>query len=242
VTGPDGRRQVLVTRAAEDCPPLEELLRARGFAPVRMPCIAMEDLPWALPEPPDFVVVASPHAARRLRARLPAGLPGARFAAVGEATAAALGLPSVLVPATGSGAEALLRTLAPLVRGKTVLLPRAEEGNPALAAGLAAAGARVISVALYRTVAAPSADPAVLALLRAGPISAVAFASGSAARGFVALAGAGAAAALSVACMGRLCADEARKAGLRVDAVADGGLPSLCDAIEAALALRQALR
>ncbi len=243
MTGPDAAAKeravepvkVLVTRAEEDCAPLEALLRARGFAPVRMPCIAIEDLPCELPEAPDFVVVASPHAARRLRGRFP----GARFAAVGEATAAALGLPGVLVPSSGAGAEALLPTLAPLVRGKTVLLPRAEDGNPALAAQLEAAGARVVAVALYRTVTAARADPAVLALLKSGSIAAAAFASGSAARGFVALAGAAAAASLRVACMGSLCADEARKAGLQVNAVAGGGLPSLCDAVEAALSSRQ---
>ncbi len=224
--------KVLVTRAEEDCAPLEELLRARGFEPVRLPCIAIEELAFELPHDPDFVVVASPHAARRLRG----DFPRARFAAVGSATAAALGRADVLVPAAGAGADALLEMLAPLVRGKTVLLPRAEEGNPALPAQLEAAGARVIAVALYRTVAATRADPAVLALLRAGAIDAVAFASGSAAHGFVALAGA--AAAPRVACMGRVCAEEAQRAGLRVDAVADGGLAALCDAVAAALSDR----
>lgn len=228
--------KVLVTRAEEDCAPLEDLLRARGLAPVRMPCIAIEDLPLerAPAGPgPDFVVVSSPHAARRLRGRFP----GARFAAVGASTASALGPGlDLLLPRSGAGADALLETLAPLVRGKTVLLPGAEEGNPGLPAQLEAAGARVIAVPLYRTVAASRADPAVLAALRAGDLAAVAFASGSAARGFVALAGAGA--APRVACMGRLCADEARRAGLRVDAVGQGGLPSLCDAVEAALSGR----
>ncbi len=236
-----GPKKVLVTRAEQDCAPLELLLRARGFEPVRMPCIAIEELAFELPSHPDFVVVASPHAARRLRGRFP----GARYAAVGEATAAALGLPDVLIPSSGAGADALLHRLAPLVRGKTVFLPRAEEGNSALPAQLEAAGARVLAVALYRTVAASRADPSVLALLNTGAIDVAAFASGSAARGFVALAGAVVAAAaavgqpaLRVACMGRLCAEEAHKLGLRVDAVADGGLPSLCDAVEAALSAR----
>jgi len=35
--------------------------------------------------------------------------------------------------------------------------------------------------------------------------------------------------------MGRQCAEEAGKAGLRVDAVADGSLPELCDAVALAL-------
>ena len=35
-----------------------------------------------------------------------------------------------------------------------------------------------------------------------------------------------------VACMGRTCAADARSAGLRVDAIADGGLPELVSALE----------
>jgi len=75
-------------------------------------------------------------------------------------------------------------------------------------------------------------------LLRDGQVEAIAFASGSAARGFAALFGAEAAALAGrarVACMGRTCAAEARSAGLRVDAVADGGLPELVEALESAL-------
>ena len=99
------------------------------------------------------------------------------------------------------------------------------------------AGALVEVCALYRTVTAPAAGPEVLRQLREGAIDAIAFASGSAARGFVALAGAAAAGPARVACMGRQCAEETRKGGLRVDAVADGSLPELCDAV--ALALRK---
>ncbi len=128
--------------------------------------------------------------------------------------------------------------LAPLVSGKEVLLPRAEGANPALAAGLERAGARVSAPALYRTVPAAAADPEGARLLREGRIDAVAFASGSAARGFAALFGSDAPALLGralVACMGPTCAAEARAAGLRVDAVADGGLPELVEALESAL-------
>ena len=32
-------KRVLVTRAAEDAPEFEDLLRGRGAVPVRMPCI-----------------------------------------------------------------------------------------------------------------------------------------------------------------------------------------------------------
>ena len=70
-------------------------------------------------------------------------------------------------------------------------------------------------------------------------MDAIAFASGSAARGFAALAGPASAERTAVACMGRQCAEEAGKAGLRVDAVADGSLPELCDAVVLALHARK---
>jgi uroporphyrinogen-III synthase len=61
----------------------------------------------------------------------------------------------------------------------------------------------------------------------------VAFASGSAARGFVQLAGA--AVRAKIVCMGETCAAEARAAGLHVDAVSDGGFRELCDTLDRAI-------
>jgi uroporphyrinogen-III synthase len=236
--------RVLVTRAVEDAPELEALLRERGAHPVRMPCIAFEDGPdtkriaaMVRRGEADLIVVSSPQAARRLLALCGPTL-GAPLAAVGTATAALLP-GSVLVPREGVGAEALVAGLRDGVAGKRVLVPRAERGNPALLDGLRAAGAQVEALTLYRTVTAPEADPTGLRALRQGAIDAIAFASGSAARGFVSLTGAGAETASAVACMGRQCAAQARKAGLRVDAVAEGGLADLCEAVGLAVRARR---
>jgi len=238
----DGAR-VLVTRAAEDAAELEALLRERGAVPLRMPCIAFEDGPDAAriasvlrERLADLVVVASPQAARRLLAL--GGARGAPVAAAGAATARELP-GEVIVPGTGVGAEALVREIGGRVRGKRVLIARAEGGNPALVEGLRAAGAIVEACTLYRTVTAPQVDPEALRALREGRVDAIAFASGSAARGFAALAGPASAERSAVACMGQQCAEEARKAGLRVDAVADGSLPELCDAVVLALRARK---
>jgi len=235
--------RVLVTRAAEDAAELEDLLRRRGALPVRMPCIAFEDGPDAARIAAvvasgaiDLVVVASPHAARRLRALC--GALRVPLAAVGAATAKELP-GQVTVPSHGVGAEALVAELRSRVRGKRVLIARAEGGNTALVDGLRAAGAQVETLTLYRTVPAPAADPQALAGLREGRIGAIDFASGSAAAGFAALAGAGAAEAAAVACMGPACAEEARKWGIRVDAVANGGLAELCDALALAVESRK---
>jgi len=245
-------KRVLLTRAAEDQAELAALLTARGAIPVLLSCIAFADP--ADPRPledaldrlratpkPHFVVLASPHAAERFLARVdPEALRGVRLAAVGPGTArriAERGL-AVLAPEQGAGADALVEMLAPLVPGKDVLVPRAEGGNPALVAGLERAGARVTAPILYRTVPASSADPAGERELRQGRVDGIAFASGSAARGFASLFGPDAAplaARARVACMGRNCASEARSVGLRVDAIADGGLPELVLALESAL-------
>ena len=233
--------RVLVTRAVEDAPELEALLRERGAAPVRMPCIAFEDGPDVAriaavvrSGRPDLIVVSSPQGARRLLALCgPIRVP---IAAVGAATARELP-GDVLVPRQGVGADALVRELGGRVAGQRVLIPRAEEGNPALADGLRAAGAEVEALVLYRTVTARQVEPAALRALREGEIDAIAFASG--ARGFVALAAARAAGETAVACMGRRCAEDARNAGLRVDAVADGGLSELCEAVALAVRVRK---
>ncbi|HZX97422.1 MAG TPA: uroporphyrinogen-III synthase [Myxococcales bacterium] len=233
--------RALVTRAAEDATELEELLRQRGAVPMRMPCIELADgedaarIAGIVQSPPsrrpELIVVASPHAARRLRALC--GSIEVPLAAVGAATARELA-GEVIVPATGVGAEALVATLRSQVAGKRVLVPRAEGGNPALVEGLRAAGASVEVLTLYRTVLARSADLSVLQGL-----DAISFASGSAVRGFVSLAGAGAARGVAVACMGQNCAEEAKKAGIEPDAVAAGGLNELCDALALAVRLRR---
>jgi len=234
---------VLVTRAEEDAPELEALLRERGAIPLRMPCIAFEDGPDAgriasllRSGRLDLAVLASPQAARRLLAL--GGARGVPLAAVGEATARELP-GKAIVPSRGVGADALVAELRDKVRGKRVLVARAEGGNPALVDGLRAAGAEVEALTLYRTVPARRADPSLLQALREGRVEAISFASGSAARGFAALAGPSLAQAAAVACMGKLCAGEAREAGLRVDAVAAGGLPELCEAVALAVQSRK---
>jgi uroporphyrinogen-III synthase len=84
-------------------------------------------------------------------------------------------------------------------------------------------------------VPASTADEAATALLRAGRIDAIAFASGSAARGFASLFGDEArtlASATRTVCMGETCAAAARAAGLRVDGVAAGGFTDLVHSLE----------
>lgn len=226
-------KRVLVTRAAEEAAELEELLQQRGAVPVRFPCIEFEDgrdveeIVRALGTRPDLVVVSSPHAARRLKELSTSE--DQVFAAVGAATAALLP-GKAIIPSRGAGAQALVDELRATVRGKRVLVPRAEDGTRELVDGLRIAGAKVEALTLYRTVTPKSAD---LSLLRA--LDAISFASGSAVRGFVSLAGAQAARRCAVACIGGATAAAARDAGIRVDAQGYEGMIGLCDALALAL-------
>lgn len=236
-------RRVLVTRAAEECAELEELLRARGAVPVRLPCIAFEDGPRAAQigqfvQNADLVVVSSPHGARRLLA-LCADLYKTPLAAVGEATARALD-GRARFPKSGAGAQALVEELGDSVRGQRVLLPRAQRGTPALAAGLRAAGANVEEVVLYKTVVPALAEPRALRALQDGLVDAVTFASGSAVRGFVQLVGARSAERSAIACLGATAAGAALAAGLVPDWRGEGeGLIELCDGVALAVERRR---
>jgi uroporphyrinogen-III synthase/uroporphyrinogen III methyltransferase/synthase len=106
-----------------------------------------------------------------------------RLAAVGPATAERLAREvrePDLVPAEAKG-EALAAALGPHVRGRRVLFPRPAEGRPETVDGLLAAGAELVAVEAYRTVAAPPEAIAPLGdWLERDEVDAVAFASPSA--------------------------------------------------------------
>lgn len=161
-----GPRRVAVTREEPDDGPLARALRAQGLEP--LPCPAVSTAPPADPSALrlaaawlgeyDWLVVASARAVSALAtARRGAAWPARlRCAAVGAATGRALAAAGVVGPIVGGagGASALLGQLRAAGRwdGRSVLLPRADEGLPTLASGLRALGARVDEVVAYRTV------------------------------------------------------------------------------------------
>jgi uroporphyrinogen III methyltransferase/synthase len=78
-----------------------------------------------------------------------------RVASVGNSTAEAMlpyGIHCDWVPQEGAGAEALLSGMAPLLRGKRVLLVRAAEGNQTLQEGLRGLAERVEETIVYQQV------------------------------------------------------------------------------------------
>lgn len=154
-------------------------------------------------------------------------LAGARLACVGRATAGALGrhgLAADLVPPHGDAGGVARAVLAVAPEPGAVLIPRAERGREEAAALLAAAGAEVDLVPVYRLEPVPPTDPAVahaLARLSAGEVSAVAFFAPSQVRALVGLAGAGPLGRVPVlAAIGETTAGALRESGLAAAVVA----------------------
>lgn len=216
-------RRVVITRAAQQAEPLAGLLRALGAEPMLVPLIEIvppsdggAELAAALGNLAryEWLVVTSPNGAAAVREALQ-GVPEAdrpRLAAVGTATADALGAPADLVPA-----EQLAAALVDVFPSGTgsVLVAQAENAGPAVGAGIGAKGWRVDVVPAYRTVpAVPSAG----VLLRVLSADAVLFASGSAVRAWTEVFGVETP-AVTVA-IGPATAKVASELGLKIDAIA----------------------
>jgi uroporphyrinogen III methyltransferase/synthase len=229
MTGLTGRR-VLVTRPRDQAASLCRRLRERYAIPVVFPTIAIRAADAAELDAElrhldgfDWLVFTSVNGVRfvadRLAAVRPEGVPPTvRVAAVGSATARAAvehGLPVHAVPDafTGTAIPAALGDL----RGRAVLLPRADIGREETGAALRAAGATLTEVVAYHTVPeTPNADE--WRGLRAG-VDAVTFTSPSAVRHFAALLDDGERRRLDravIACIGGTTAAAARAVGFEV--------------------------
>jgi uroporphyrinogen-III synthase len=195
-------KRILITRAAAPSDALVTLLCERGAEPLLYPCIAIAPLSdtdaldralmAAASGGYDWLVLTSANSVEVLAGRLtalgcaPALLSGLRVAAVGMATAKAalihLGMTVSVLPERYRSYELAEAIQTPL--GARVLLPQADLAPPDLAIALRSRGARVTTVTAYMTVAAQGGI-SLRAALESG-IDAITFASGSAARGFVA--------------------------------------------------------
>ena len=184
-------RRVVVTRSSAQAGSLAGLLEAEGAVPVVVPLVEQVVEPEAAaalralrPEAFDWLVVSSPNGADQYVAAHSTA--PANVAAVGATTASALlsgGVTATLVPAQQSAAG-LLAELPP--GPGRVLVVQAVDAEPTLADGLRALGWDVTVNAPYRTVPARPDARLQLAALSA---DAVLFASGSAARAWVAVFG-----------------------------------------------------
>nr|WP_277998995.1 uroporphyrinogen-III synthase [Moorella sulfitireducens] len=152
-------------------------------------------------------------------------LAGIKIAAIGPATATALrerGLNPDWQPGEYV-AEAVAAGLGPEIKGRRVLLPRADIARPFLAEELRRQGVQVTEIAIYRTVKREGNVDAVRELLAAGKITAVTFTSSSTVKSFLELIGDNAVPLMQgvdVFCLGPVTAATAREAGLMVTATA----------------------
>ena len=171
---------IAVTRARAQASALARRLRSLGAATVEAPAIRIVPIDGPAPEITryDLVCLTSPNGVRLLFDRLHrAGhdarvFSGARVAAIGPGTAAALrehGLIADVVP-TRFVAEGLVDALADLPVQRA-LIARAALARDVLPAALRQRGAEVDVLALYETVAEPISEPQRRALAAAGYVT-----------------------------------------------------------------------
>ena len=164
---------------------------------------------------------------------------GAKVAAIGPATAEALGAVGLRVDVMPQEfrAEALIEAIEDdSLSGKRILIPRAKVAREILPDKLREAGAEVVVPPAYETVPSSEGGEALVRELEAGGIDCVTFTASSTVDNFVTAFGPEGSARLlagtRVVCIGPVTADTARGHGLRVDAVAgEYTIPGLIGAV-----------
>ncbi len=248
-------RRIVVTRSREQASDLVRALTDLGAECLEFPTIAVAppddigplDAALAKIAGYDWVVFTSVNGVSAFFERLfhlgldVRALGRIQTAAIGPATAArlkAFGLASDLVPETYV-AEAVIAAFGRHdVRGRRILLPRAQEARPILPAELSAMGAVVHEVPAYKTRQAAADAGQLIELLESRNVDLLTFTSSSTVKNFKALLPAerfaGLVAGLPAVCIGPVTADTARQSGFAVASVAAAyTIPGLCAAIQA---------
>lgn len=236
-------RRVVVTRAGDQAAALAELLAEHGAVPIVVPLIEIVGEPAGVAElaelrPTDFdwLVVTSPNGAAAY-ARVHSTAPP-QVAAVGVTTAdtlAAAGIGVTLVPSRQSAAG-LLAEFPP--HPGRVLVIQAVDSEPTLVHGLGKLGAIVTASAPYRSQPVPPGPGSPGGQSVAPTGDAVVFASGSAARAWVAAFGT--VTPPVVVAIGPRTRAAAEAVGLKVGLVAaDHSLPGIVEALESHFSLQQ---
>lgn len=227
---------VLVTRPAAQAGELVELLRDRGLGSITVPTVSIDgssaasglDRMLSGLEGAAWIVLTSLNGAEALAARIAAtgrDIPrDTRVAAVGPATAGALHAAGIRVDHVPSAylTVEIARGLGD-VRGRRIVLARADAATPDLRVALLANGAIVEEVVAYRTLEGPSSSRDQLRAALHRDVDGVTFTSSSTVRGLLRLASAvdrGRARALPAFCIGPVTAGTARRSGFHVAAVA----------------------
>ena len=186
-------KRILITRPRLQAGDFSEKLKAAGLEPIFFPVIEIQPIDGNVAleralsklECYDWLVFTSANAVAIVVPQLQT-LTLPKVAAIGPKTGKALqdyGIPPTFIP-DEYVAEAILPGLGDL-RGRWVLLPRAEIARQALPEAICEAGGIPHEIAVYRTLPAQT-DPEGLAELRAG-VDVVTLTSPSTVRNFVAL-------------------------------------------------------
>ena len=220
--------KILITRPRAQADDFAEKLRSANFEPIFFPVIEIRPieenvaLDRALEKLScyEWVVFTSVNAVDVVFGKNPSlPMAGVRIAAIGPKTAEALqthGVTPDFVPEEYV-AEAILPGLGD-VRGKWILLPRAEIARKALPEAIASARGVAHEIAVYKTLPAQP-DPAGLAALRSG-VDVITLTSPSTVQNFVAIAKKYGLDALNLpgkplfACIGPITEQAAREEGL----------------------------
>jgi uroporphyrinogen III methyltransferase/synthase len=218
---------IAVTRARAQASALAGRLRDLGAMAVEAPAIRIQPIDGPAPEPGryDLICLTSPNGARLLFARLEAAgrdaraLAGARVAAIGPGTAAALrehGVTADVVPERFV-AEGLVEALAdvPVTRA---LVARAAEARDVLPEALRGRGAEVDVMALYETVCEPMTEAQRTAVSNADYVT---FTSSSTVRFFFEAIGGGLPDRVRLASIGPVTSDSLRERGREPDLEAE---------------------
>jgi uroporphyrinogen III methyltransferase / synthase len=248
-------RRIVVTRSREQAGELMEMLEERGAEAI--PAHAIRIMPPEDSAPLEkacrdagtfnWIVFTSANAVDYfMRTLLAVGdirdLHGVRLCTVGPSTASRVqryGIRVDLTPAEFR-ADALTESLqgSGSLRGQRILMPRADIARDRLAEDLRAAGAEVVDVIAYRTIAgnAGRGEYDVYRMLLDRQIDAVTFASASAVRNFVAMLGQEQAADLLhstvIASIGPVTAEAAQQLGIATAVMPQHyTIPDLVDAL-----------
>jgi uroporphyrinogen III methyltransferase / synthase len=247
-------KRIVLTRAREQAREFSQLLAAYGAEPIEAPTIQIvPPVSWQAIDQAidrlgeyDWLIFTSVNGVIPFMDRLHGAgkdsraLAHLRVCAIGPRTAeevARYGLTPDLVPSEFQ-AEGVLTVLAERdLRGKKILIPRAEVAREILPEQLRRMDAEVDVIAVYRTIA-PAADLSrLMELIEAGKIDVVTFTSSSTVRNFVDMIGGRDQARrlgskTTIGCIGPITAQTAEQYGLTVTIMPpENTVPALAQAI-----------
>ena len=244
---------VVITRPVEQSQDFYDLLSARGARVIRFPTIKIEPpLYWSnLDRAIDnlvmysWIIFTSANGVRFFLKRLQEkgrdlrDLKNIRISSIGPATAALLkkkGIKVEMVP-NEYISEGVVKSFSEMdIKGKKILLPRAEIARDILPEELAKMGAEVDAVTAYRTVQSGVDKSELQHHFDKGQVDVITFTSPSTVVNFVHIMGREfkLPEKVKIACIGPVTAAAARKSGFRIDIMQNEyTIPGLVSAIEA---------